>query len=38
MAVFKIMRIYEVPDHNQIQVTNRMMEALRFSHPESAPA
>ena len=28
MAVYKIMRIYEVPAENQIEATNRMMEAL----------
>src|SRR3954449_12224592 len=28
MATYKIMRIYEVPAENQIEATNRMMEAL----------
>ena len=28
MAIYKIMRIYEVPAENQIEATNRMMEAL----------
>ena len=28
MAIYKIMRIYEVPAGNQIEATNRMMEAL----------
>lgn len=28
MAVYKIMRIYEVPAESQIEATNRMMEAL----------
>src|SRR4051812_6577476 len=28
MAIYKIMRIYEVPADNQIEATNRMMEAL----------
>ena len=28
MAIYKIMRIYEVPAETQIQATNRMMEAL----------
>jgi hypothetical protein len=30
MAVFKIIRIYEVPADNRIQATDRMMEALAF--------
>ena len=28
MAIYKIMRIYEVPAGSQIEATNRMMEAL----------
>jgi hypothetical protein len=28
MALFKIMRIYEIPAESQIEATNRMMEAL----------
>ncbi len=28
MAVYRIIRIYDVPADNQIQATNRMMEAL----------
>ena len=28
MAIYKIMRIYEVPAESQIEATNRMMEAL----------
>src|SRR4051794_32952352 len=28
MPIYKIMRIYDVPGDNQIQATNRMMEAL----------
>ena len=28
MAIYKIMRIYEVPAENQIEATNRMMESL----------
>jgi hypothetical protein len=28
MATYRIIRIYEVPGDNQIQATNRMMEAL----------
>ena len=28
MPIFKIMRIYEVPGDDQIEATNRMMEAL----------
>ena len=28
MPLYKIMRIYEVPADNQIDATNRMMEAL----------
>src|SRR5687768_1155841 len=28
MAIYKIMRIYEVPAENQIEASNRMMEAL----------
>jgi hypothetical protein len=28
MAIYKIMRIYEVPAESQVEATNRMMEAL----------
>jgi hypothetical protein len=28
MAIYKIMRIYEVPAENQLEATNHMMEAL----------
>jgi len=28
MATFKIIRVYEVPGEDQVQATNRMMEAL----------
>jgi hypothetical protein len=28
MPIYKIMRIYEVPGKDQVQATNRMMEAL----------
>jgi hypothetical protein len=28
MAIYKIMRIYEVPAESQLEATNRMMEAL----------
>ncbi len=28
MATYRIVRVYEVPGDNQIQATNRMMEAL----------
>ena len=28
MAIYKIVRVYEVPGDNQIEASNRMMEAL----------
>jgi hypothetical protein len=28
MPIYKIMRIYEVPGKDQVQATNRMMEAI----------
>ena len=30
MALYRIIRIYDVPADNRIQATNRMMEALEF--------
>ena len=30
MALYTILRIYEVPAENRIQATDRMMEALAF--------
>jgi hypothetical protein len=30
MAVFSIMRIYEVPADNRIEATDRMLDALEF--------
>ncbi len=30
MAVFTIMRIYEIPADNRIEATDRMLEALEF--------
>ena len=34
MAVYTIIRVYEVPAENRIQATERMLEALQF-HTEA---